>query len=273
MNLFLSSLTGLALVFAGLLPSSVRAHDTWLSAEQQVVSAGQALRLSITSGEAFPVPGTAIAPDRIELAACTQDGVPFELAAGRRQAKVLELRATSPAATGVSCSVRLAPRKLDLDITQVPHYLDEIDAPQAVREAWKASPEPRRWLETYSKNAQVVVPGRAGRTRTAAELPSGLKLGFVVDQDLARGSVKGPLGVSLLRDGKPLAGVSVTLSAQTGAAPQRKRSDQNGRVSFPQPGPGKWMVSATDLRVVEPSQSRWESQFATLVFEVLPLKP
>jgi hypothetical protein len=269
-NLVFSSLTGLALVFAVLLPSSVRAHDTWLSAEQTVVGAGQTLRLNITSGEAFPVPGTAIAPDRIELASCMQGSARFELKAGRRQAKVLELRATPPAAGGVSCIVRLAPRKLDLDVGKVQHYLDEIDAPSTVREAWKASPEPKRWMEIYSKNAQVIVPGRSGRDGTAPGLPSGLTLGFFTDQALAQGSVSGPLGVTLLRDGKPLAGVSVNLSAHAGGQPQRQRSDQNGRVSFAQPAPGKWMLSATDLRLVDAGQSRWESQFATLVFEVLP---
>jgi hypothetical protein len=260
----------LALLFAGLLPVGASAHDTWLTTEQQRVLAGKALQFSLTSGEHFPVPGAAIAPERIELASCLQGSVAFELKTGRRQAKVLELSATPPAAGGVSCSVRLAPRRLDLDVNKVQEYLDEIDAPQAVRDAWTASPEPKRWMETYTKNAQVVVPGRPGGLTTPSALPAGLKLGFVTDQALAQGAVNGPLGVTLLRDGKPLAGVSVSLSAQAGAPPQRQRTGLDGRVSFPHPAPGKWMLSATDLRLVDGSPTAWESQFATLVFEILP---
>ena len=261
------------LAAAALLPFHASAHDTWLSAEQSLVNAGKTLRFSLTSGEFFPDPGTPIAPERIELASCRQGSMPFELKAGRRQAKVLELQATPPAAAGVSCVVRLAPRKLDLDVGKVQAYLDEIDAPQPVRDAWKASPEPRRWVETYTKNAQTVIPGRGGPATALPPLPDGLNLGFAVDQNLVRGIVSGPLGVTLLRDGKPLAGVSVTLSAQTGGQRQRQRSDAGGKVSFAQPAPGKWMLSATDLRLVDASQSAWDSQFATLVFEVLPPKP
>lgn len=267
MNKSFQQLSASVLVLGGLLPMSSMAHDTWLSSAQRV-TAGKPLQFDMTSGEHFPVPGTAIARERIELASCSQHGRPFELKAGRRQAKVLELHATPPAKEGVSCIVKLAPRKLDLEPGKVQEYLDEIDAPQAVRDAWKASPEPKRWVETYTKNARVIVPSRSGRRPAAADSSTGLNLEFVPEQNLTEGVVTGPLKVTLLRNGRPLAGISVSLSGTDGP-PQRQRSDPAGKVTFPQPAPGNWMLSSTDLRLVDASQSLWESQFATMVFEVL----
>lgn len=74
--------------------------------------------------------------------------------------------------------------------------------------------------------------------------------------------------VLVLLDGKPREGLSIALTGEKAGKPQRLRSDAQGRVSFPMPKPGRWMLSATDLVARDAGKGEWESQFSTLVFEV-----
>jgi hypothetical protein len=261
-------------MWAALAVQPANAHETWLTSTQKTVVPGKELSFDMTSGEHFPSPGTSIARERIDVARCRQGNKDFELLDGRRDARSLRLNATPPGRGGVSCWVRLLPRTLDLDISKVQGYLDEIDAPASVRGAWAASPEPRRWNEVYAKNAEIVVPQKSADARSPKPAPppaqpASLNLAFLPGSDLSTGDVRGALEVTLVRDGKPLPDISVALSGNGQGAPLRQRSDAQGRVSFPAPAAGRWMLSATDLRVVDVAQGRWESQFATLVFEVL----
>lgn len=252
--------------------TSALAHDTWLAAEQRSVQAGAALHLDMTSGEHFPVPGSSIARDRIGHAACQQGATPFPLEPGRRGAKELRLDAKPPAAGGVTCWVQLKPRPLDLSADLVALYLDEIDATADVRATWSAMPAPKRWNETYTKNAKVIVPA-VSSPPTSAAAPHRLTLEFRPEADLSAGQLAGPLAVRVLRDGQPLAGLSVALASEAGGTPQRQRSDAQGRVVFATPAPGRWMLSGTELRSLNAKEGTWESQFTTLVFELLPTRP
>lgn len=257
----------LFLLMAAAIPSIALAHDSWLAAGQRTVQPGQALTFEMTSGDHFPVMGSSIARDRIALAACTQAGNKLALLPVSRAPKSLRLTTDVSSAAAVTCWVQLAPRTLDLKPAQVGGYLEEIDATAEARAAWAASPSPKRWRETYTKNAKVVVPQGTGTA--AASVPVGMKLEFVPSVDLGAGRVSGSLPVTVLLDGKPLAGISVALTGEKKGSVQRQRSDVNGRVEFPAPQAGRWMLSATDLRVVDVAQGTWDSQFSTLVFDIL----
>ncbi len=260
------------LVAALATPLCALAHDTWLASEQRAVTAGTSLEFDMTSGERFPVAGSAIARDRIEVSTCRQGGTTVPLRPTGRGSKALRLAADPPSTGSVTCWAQLAPRALDLAAAKVEGYLDEIDAPAGVREAWAQSPTPKRWKETYTKNAKVIVPAvatGAGAAPAAADAPVGLKLEFVADADLAAGRLGDTLPVTVLRDGQPAAGLSVALTSERKAPVARRRTDAQGRVVFPAPGAGRWMLSATDLRPVDAAQGTWESQFTTLVFEVV----
>lgn len=260
-----------ALLVFSFLPGAASAHETWLAARQRDVVANQAITFDMSSGEKFPQPGSAIAPERIELAACRQAVATPELKPGIKLAKTLMLSARPTEQAALNCWVRLGPRKLDLAVDKVQAYLDDIDAPASVRAAWASSPQPKKWTEVYTKNAQVIVPAkRSAQAASLSVVPVGLSLEFVPSADLSRGQLTGPLEVTLLRDGKPLEGISVSLWGTGKGEPLRQRSDAQGRVAFARLKPGRWMLSATDLRVVDASQGTWESQFGTLVFEIRP---
>ncbi|MGE0332688.1 MAG: DUF4198 domain-containing protein [Ramlibacter sp.] len=252
---------GISLALAGA-ASHAMAHDTWLAATTRAVQPGAALFFDITSAEHFPRPGTSIAPERIDQAACRQAGATTALQTGERGKAALRLSLPNPGPAAATCWVLLKPRTLDMSPGKVAEYLDEIDAPPSVRQAWQSGA--RRWHETYTKNAKAMVPGAA--RDAAGQVPVGLKLEFVL-QTAAAGSPP-ELAALVLRDGKPLAGLSVALSGESGGAPRRVRSDAAGLVRFPAPAAGRWMLSATDLRPVNAADGVWDSQFSTLVFDV-----
>lgn len=246
------------------------AHDTWLATEQRGVDAGGELSLLMTSGERFPILGTVIAPSRIERAACRQGASTVAFKPPRREPKALRLSTQPIEAGAITCWVVLAPRSLELKETEVDHYLDEIDAPVDVRSAWERAARPRRWIETYAKHAKVTVPAAAAGSVGPAEAPVGLKLELVVGKDLSEGRIDTDLPVLVLLDGKPRAGLSVALTGEGPGAPQRQRTNAQGEAIFAAPTSGRWMLSATDLGPAPSRPGEWESQFTTLVFEILP---
>jgi hypothetical protein len=254
------------------------AHDTWLWSIQRTVTPGATLNLEMTSSDIFPLVDSGIRPERVAKSQCIQGGEKFALTpiapvkTDKPEYKVLALTAQVPSAGGVTCYSQLYPKILDLALNKVEVYLNDIDASAETRAASAASPKPKRWVESYTKNSKVIVPAPAGTQTPATYKPTpvGLGLEFVPEIDLTTGEVPTNLPILVLRDGKPLAGLSIALSSERGIKPSRIRSDKDGRVVFAAPAAGRWMLSATDLNLVNAKKSIWESQFSTLVFEVLP---
>lgn len=244
------------------------AHDTWLAAEQRAARAGAVLELLMTSGERFPIPGSLIAPRRIESSACRQGAGTTALKPAKREPKALRLSTKTPTGQPIICWVQLEPRMLELNESTVAHYLDEIDASSTIRDAWAATKPPKRWSETYTKNAKVMVPGSINERASAAAAPVGLKLELVLLIDPVVPAADGTLPVLVLLDGKPREGLSIALTGEQDGPVERLRTDARGRVVFKLPSPGRWMLSATDLVAIDAFKGDWASQFSTLVFDV-----
>lgn len=260
---------GLAAI-SGLLAMPTAAHDTWLASKQTSVRAGTELDFDLTSAPRFPALDKGPKVERIAKRGCDQNGTALELTPGAVRPKSLVLKARVPANAGVICFLELKPLLLDLKISKINEYLDEIEAPASVREAWAASPTPKRWLETYSKHAKVIVPSAAGKAATTTPTAVGLALEFVPEVDLSIGKLTGRLPITVLREGQPLPGLSVELVSAKDSKGTWLKTDAQGRVDFPPPAVGRWMLRATDLRPTNAAESTWDSRFATLVFEILP---
>ncbi len=245
------------------------AHDTWLSSRERTVQAGERIDLDATSAHRFPIAESAPAAARIDHASCRQQGAEFALVPGVRGAKTLRLSVRPTGAGALVCRLDLAPKDTDLQEATVERYLAEIAAPEQVREAWAASPAPRRWHEVYSKHAKVIVPGAA--SEAVVTTPMGAILEFVPETDLSTGRpLKDALRARLLLNGAALAGQAVELVDGRQSRGTWRTTDAEGRVDFAAPGPGRWQLRATALRATDVAAGDWASHFATLVFEVLP---
>jgi uncharacterized GH25 family protein len=244
------------------------AHDTWLLARPSAVEPGKPVTLELTSGMAFPAPETAIKPDRIARAAVRLAGETADLKDRRSAAKFLQLT-TKPVKPGIATLwVELAPKSIDLTPDQVKEYLDEIGASDALRREWAAMPEPRRWRELYSKHAKAYVRvGQPAEDRSWAE-PAGMALEIVPEKDPTALRPGDELPVRVLRSGQPVAAFAVGLVGPGNAQGVLETTDSQGRATFAIAHAGRWLLRATDVRRSTKPEADWESDFATLTFEV-----
>jgi uncharacterized GH25 family protein len=243
------------------------AHDTWLSGPRTAVP-GSTVPFELTSSGTFPSPEHAIEPGRVARSLCRVGGKEATFRAGSRLRQALRLRGRELGAGVAACGVSLGPRTLDLEPGEVEHYLEEIGASGTIGPRWKALPEPRTWRETYVKHATTFVRLGAKDDPGWAE-PLGLGLEIVPLADPTRLSAGATLGVRLLKDGQPLAGLALR-AGRAGKAPAFATTDADGRASFVLDGAGPWLLAATEVRPSPTRPSEWESDFATLYLEVAP---
>ncbi len=246
--------------------ASANAHDTWLRARETVVTPGQPVRLELTSGMSFPALDYAIDPARIARAEMRLGAEVSKVTASKRGGKALVLGATLPRPGVAAIVVELAPKRLTLDEAQVAEYLDEIGATDSIGLLWAREPMPRRWRETYRKQAKTFV--RAGRPgdETSWREPMGLSLELVPDADPTRLHLGDSLRLRLLKQGAPLPGVAI--GAVHAALPQRRlvTTDADGWARFEFDRAGPWLLAATELR--RRQSGEWESDFTTLCLEI-----
>lgn len=260
MNLPRTASTGLLALLAC---TASMAHDTWLAVDARATER-ERLVLLLTSGDHFPRPGVAVAAARLETSECRQAGEPVPLRAQAAAGPALRLFA-APVAPGapVACWLRLKPRTIDLTEDKVEAYLREIDASREVRDLWERMPRPRRWTETYAKNARIELGAVDAALQPPADMP-GLRIERL-PPTAARGA---DVELRLTAQGRPLDALAVSFIHARSGRHLRGRTDREGRVVFAAPAAGRWMASATDLRPVDATQGRWQSEFSTLVIEM-----
>jgi hypothetical protein len=77
----------------------------------------------------------------------------------------------------------------------------------------------------------------------------------------------------VLRNGQPLADFPVELRGDRVALGLWRKTDAEGRVRFPAPLAGRWVLRGTELRLSEREPDTWESRFVTLTFEIQDDRP
>lgn len=243
------------------------AHDTWIASDRFHLSRPGVVKISLTSGMAFPGLDTAIKPDRIAVASVrTARGV-TELKSISPAAQALELRVRLTAPGVAVFWVTLNQRPIELQPDDVRHYLEEIGAPPAIRATWQQT-EPLRWRERYVKHAKTFVRvGSSPGERHWAD-PVGMALELVPEQDPTQAEPGQRLTFVLLYDGNPLSDQAVYVVREGESEALKRTTDRSGRLSFVIPRSGKYMVRSTVLRESNEPEADWDSDFTTLTFSV-----
>lgn len=245
------------------------AHDTWF-VPQPPTDRGEAL-FALGTGTQYPVLQLPVRPRQIASGGCRGDGVnerSLRRAGERDDALLLRTPRPVPAGVGLSCWVQLVPIEIEIDDATVEVYLQEIEAPPAVRERWAAlKARGVRWQETYVKHARIETAG-AGVAAHSAQPVEGLGMDVRIETPARPLRVGAPLRLQLLRDGRPLAGLAVEFRSDQTQAGIWRRTDGQGRVEWVPPQPGRWILRGTDLRPPAADAERWDSRFLTLAFEV-----
>jgi hypothetical protein len=140
-------------------------------------------------------------------------------------------------------------------------YLDEIHATDAVRQLWAGrQAKGLAWKERYTKHARIEL----GEGAPLAG-PTGMDMDLQLEGPRRRPHAGEPVLFRVLRDGQPLAGQPVELVDAQQRSAGWAVSDEQGRVRFTVPAPGRWLLRGTALWPVD--GDAWESGFVTLAFQ------
>lgn len=256
-----------ALLFAILLPASAIAHDTWLIPDQFNLAPNSTVTLDMTSGMEFPKLDSGPKPERVQSAKCRLAGKIFDITNKTAALHSLQFKAELAEAGIATFWVELPARSIELKPEQVKEYLDEVDAPEALRKQWAEMKEPR-WRESYTKHPKTFVRvGEPASDRSWAD-PAGMFLEIVPEKDptaLKRGD---DFSVRVLKDGKPFAGFSLNAVGPSQPKGETRKTDSAGRVMFRLNAAGRWLLRGTDIRKSNQPETDWESDFTTLTLEV-----
>ena len=253
---------------------AAQAHDTWFEAVRGGAGTPRAeapapVVLALGTGTRFPAYEFPVGMEQIVRSGCRAGGgaadTPLRLVLDRPTSVLLRSAAPLPSERAVSCWAQLAPAAVDLDPGIVAEYMDEIQAPPAVREAWAAMQQRGvRWRETYTKHARIEL----GATTAAAAARVPMAMDVLMDAPQRPVRAGDTVAFQVLRDGAPLAGLAVELHPEDGRPGRWVQTDGDGRVRLAVDRPGRWLLRGTELRVV-PGADRWVSGFVTLAFDVV----
>lgn len=247
--------------------SAARAHDTWLLPARFEVTPGASIELEMTSGMKFPEPESAVAADRIAASGIRLAGKTLALQPKSPTSAALRLSAAAPRAGVAVLWATSRPRTLSLKPDEVRHYLEEIGAPAAVEARWR---QQQRFRESYSKLAKTYVKvGDAPDDRSWQE-PVGLGLEIVPLQDPTALNAGSEFPVRVLRDGKPLAGFTLSAVSRGARKPITVRTDGDGRASFMLDRNGPWLLRGTLIEESSAPDTDWQSLFTTLTVSAGP---
>jgi uncharacterized GH25 family protein len=255
-----------ALAFAISLSTPARAHDTWLIPDQFNLAPNSTVTLDMTSGMEFPKLDAAPKPERVESAKCRLAGKTFDITNKSAAPNSLQFKTQLVDVGVVTFWVKLPARSIELKPDQVREYLDEVDAPEALRKQWAEMKE-QRWRESYTKHPKTFARvGEPPADRSWAE-PVGMSLEIVPERDPTTVKAGDDFPVRVLKDGKPFAGFSLNAVSAGEPKGETRKTDSDGRVTFRIGKEGRWLLRGTDIRKSNQPDTDWESDFATLTLE------
>lgn len=258
-----------ALLAALLAPAIAFAHDTWLNPPME--EGGSLLTLTLASGNRFPKQESTLAADGVMASGCFDgQGRSHELRARGVQQDALRLRVRAEREPVLSCWVQTRVFEVQIEPALVDVYLKEIQAPAPALQAWQAQRVAGiAWQEAYAKNARIELAGSgaAAALLNAARKPLGRGLEIVPAEGHAP-RTGADFVLQVLLDGRPLPGQAVELVSERNPLGVWRRSDAQGRLQYPIPFAGRWLLRATHLVPPAGGDKRWRSQFATLAIQV-----
>lgn len=260
-------LRGAAALALAAMAGAALAHDSWFEPLPDT-ERGEAV-FALGTGNQFPVMDTPLRVGGVKAAGCGDTAgraVPLRWMADQPTRLLLRTTRPLPANTALSCLARLAPAEVTIDKPEIVElYLKEIQASDAIRAQWSLwRAKGVTWQETYRKLARVMTSGNL----SSGDTSQGLDVRVENEQAVLR--VGDKLRVQVLRNGQPLAGQPLELRNNLSPIGIWRHSDAQGRIEFPLPLAARWLLRGVDLRPASQPPERWESDFLSVAFEVLP---
>jgi hypothetical protein len=254
--------------------SLLAAHDLFLIPEQYFLAPGAGTLVRVLNGT-YEKSENAVSRDRLASLSLASGGrtVALPVSAWRENGARSELRLGTAAAGTYVLGASIRPNVLAMEGKAFNQYLTEEGITSVLEARRRAGALDARARERYSKHVKTIVQVGDARTADFATI-----LGYPaeivpVDQPYAR--VPGDLlRLRCLVDGKPVAGLTVIAGgAGTGASPTRIEpvsytTSADGITTIRLTTAGRWYAKFVHMAPVRGGDVDYESQWATLTFEV-----
>jgi hypothetical protein len=251
---------------------------------------GESSIVELTTGERFPEPGSAVAPERIDRSFVRLGGGrPMPLTSAKADGAVTRLEATWAGQGLATLGILLAPEARTVEAAEFDSFLRDAGATAALAERTKKKETKKAArivaVESARAFAGVLAPPRAAAPVDPAagtDEPLGLPLEIVAGVPPLPLRAGTTLPVSVLLDGKPAPGAVVRAYSPGNDAPVVVAADAHGVVSLPLETGGRILLAAAAVRrTVKADRARgeawkkadWEVQRSTLALLVLPRAP
>ncbi len=258
-----------------LLSTGADAHETWILPSAFSVAPGTALDVTLSTGSAFPTPQIGTAPDDVTYTRLRQRHGMVELTDRSRAEHALQLRVPALREGVAVVYALLPPAPVQLSLTQVAQYFDEVKATNEVRAQWAAQRRQQAtWAESFTKQAKTCIRVASSTSTKAKPVNDdgcqravGLPLEIVPLESPFALRAGQSLRVRLLWQGKPLAGASVGQVIEP--APDRTfvTTDAQGVARIALDRAGRALIFSVFLRPTD-KPGHWLSDFSTLTVQV-----
>lgn len=243
-----------------------QAHDTWFA--PLPADAPGSVALALGTGNQFPVHESGIGMQYLLYSGCRGEpgSAPLTLQRTADAPTALQLRVRSESGRPLTCWAQTSSFDVELGDDKIALYLREIQAPAGVRDAWtQMRARGVKWKERYTKHARIELNIGAG---ASAGVPVNMAMDVLLEAPQRTPKRGDPMQFRVLRNGQPLPDFAVELRGDRVALGIWRKTDAEGRVRFPAPLPGRWVLRGTELRLSEREPDTWESRFVTLAFEI-----
>ena len=253
---------GLILVVSGATPCL--AHEFWLEPLDWQVEPGASVQLALMFGDGMPGESYPRNPNHMTR---------FELIGSGAARSVPGRIGADPAgaarvgSAGVHVGVYAGgPGQVELPAAEFEDYLHSIGMQRVVNERTERGESRKAGRESYSRRAKALIG--VGQIGAGFDRVVGLDLEIVPEQD-PRDYVPGrPLGLRVLEDGVPAAGLLVRAFHPGGRQVAAEgRTDGEGRTRLMLDRPGPWLLSVVSVhRAAGAAGVDWESRWSSLTF-------
>lgn len=260
--------TALLLVLSGTLATVANAHDSWLEPKSFQTRPGTLVPVAFYVGHHGEQRAARLAPKPAWLLSIRDHGPrgATDLLTVKEFRQAGALRYATPGTHVIALGT--GDFRHTMKAADFPAYMEEEEL-AAAQAAWKRAPvRSGNVREIYRRYAKALVQVGGSPTGGAATRRIGQRLEIVPAANPLMLRAGDPLRATIWFAGRPLAGALVTLGSldRPKDALLPVRSDAAGKVSFPMPASGRWMVNVVWAVPSKRPATDFETSFSSLTF-------
>jgi len=250
------------------LTTAALAHVFWVQPMRYGVAVGDIVKVQLHVGDTFP--GDIVPRDDEKIEKFVVEGPSGEKPAMGRDADSIAavFRPTQPGTYLIAYRSKPSPVTLEADKFEA--YLRDKGLEKIIELRANAGQSSLPGREVFSRSAKAAIRVGDQRSDEVATKDLGFRVEIVPKSNPASLKPGDALALSVMSEGKPLAGALVQArNVEHPGARLVDRADNKGQLSFTLAHAGVWVIDTVDMFAApKDSGADWESVWASLSFEI-----